>query len=103
MKAIINQLIFDTETATEVFKIEHFISVSGQLFSTEQLLQGPGGVFFWYAESEGFDSIKSSEAYTAMSGERITYLTDESAYNLAVDHCSIDEIIEFFGFMLKEA
>lgn len=97
MKKIINNKLYDTETATEIGYWSNGYSKADFKFCNETLYKKKTGEFFLYGEGGALTEYSENHGNSQSEGNSIIPFTEEEAKSWSMKYLNADEYIEIFG------
>lgn len=97
MKKIINNRLYDTDTAKYIGSFDNMLSQSDFHYCREELYKKKTGEFFLYGSGGAMSIYSKSCGDGYMGSEKIIPLTEEDAKEWVAENCNADTYIELFG------
>ena len=101
MKTIIDNRIYDTETATLIASNSNGYPVNDFRYSEECLYQKKNGEYFLYGHGGALSRYAKQRGNDLIGGYRILKVTLEQAKRWASRHMSVDTYIKQFGTLTE--
>ncbi|TWT00125.1 hypothetical protein [Planomicrobium sp. CPCC 101079] len=99
MKKIINDKLYNTETATKLYDYDNGLYTTDVNYYSETLYKTKKGSYFLLKEGGAMSKMSKSNGLSKLGGMDIEAFSPEEAQDYLIEHQAID-VFEFeFGFL----